>query len=312
MNNGNDPSKTVDALVFYNSKGEPLFGTDKMYNPHNGKLAYGHGRLNLIFAHYNNFDGNGGHTGDTYYSFDLSGGNKTAKYAWSWQSSHSLIQSHIYDGKYFITAALGDAYPQGISLSVIDINQEGNAYDSIRKNYPNLRYVTDTDMIGTITGNLRGNSYGRLGGILQFDSIFVVIYSIKKSSGDDRDGIFMTKFTYENGKINFIGTDDIIHGIAGKLKNIRCGKYGGRILITYILNSSDYGLEYAPYYQDLREEAYYLVSDLDGTVTAGPFRSSEQNEAISEDIRELKDGSLRWGYIDSNDVLRIVKVDPPS
>jgi hypothetical protein len=35
-----------------------------MYNPHNGKLAYGLGRLNLIFAHYNNFDDEG-HTGDT-------------------------------------------------------------------------------------------------------------------------------------------------------------------------------------------------------------------------------------------------------
>ena len=53
-----------------------------MYEPHNGKLAYGQGRLNLIFAHYNKFEG-GGHTGDTYYSLDLSGEPKNAKYAWS-------------------------------------------------------------------------------------------------------------------------------------------------------------------------------------------------------------------------------------
>ena len=182
----------------------------------------------------------------------------------------------------------------------------------MRNKYPDLGVVTNTDMIGLITGNHIGNSYGRLGGILEFDSIYVVIYSIKKSSGDDRDGILMTKFTYENGVINFIGTDYIIHGIAGSLKNVRCAKYGGRILITYILNKTDYGLDYAPYYQDLNEETYYLVSDIDGTVTAGPFQSTDQNEAISEDIRELKDGSLRWGYIDNKDVLKIVKVEAPS
>lgn len=311
MNNGEKPNSAKDALVFYNSEGEPLFGIDKMYCPHNGKLAYGHGKLNLIFSHYNNFNGEG-HTGDSYFSFDYSGSHETAKYGWSWQSSHSLIQSHIYDGKYFITAALGDAYPEGISLSIIDINKGENNFDSMRNKYPDLGVVTNTDMIGLITGNHIGNSYGRLGGILEFDSIYVVIYSIKKSSGDDRDGILMTKFTYENGVINFIGTDYIIHGIAGSLKNVRCAKYGGRILITYILNKTDYGLDYAPYYQDLNEETYYLVSDIDGTVTAGPFQSTDQNEAISEDIRELKDGSLRWGYIDSKDVLKIVKVEAPS
>ena len=310
MNNGDKPTKTKDALVFYDSKGEPLFGIDKMYNPHNGKLAYGRGKLNLIFAHYNNFNGEG-HTGDTYYSLDLSGSHETAKYAWSWQSSHSLIQSHIYDGKYFITAALGDAYPEGISLSVIDMNYGEYAYDSIRQNFPNLEYVTDTEMIGEITGNHIGNSYGRLGGVLEFNSIYVVVYSIKQSSNDDRDGIFLTKFSYENGEINFIKTEIVLHGMAGKLKNVRCAKYGGRILITYILNKTDYGLDYAPYYQDLNEETYYLVTDLDGTVTSGPFKSAEQNEALSEDIRELKDGSLRWGYVDSKDVLRIVKVEAP-
>ena len=312
MNNGDQPTSTRDALVFYDLNGKALFGIDKMFNPHNGKLAYGQGKLNLIFAHYNNFDESGGHTGDSYYSLDLSGESQNAKYAWSWLTSHSLIQSHIYDGKYFITAALGDAYPEGISLAIIDINKGGNAYDSVRKNYPNLRYVSDSNLIGYITGNHIGNSYGRLGGILEFDSIYVLIYSIKKSSGDDRDGIMLTKFSYENGNINLISTDYILHGIAGKLKNLRCGKYGGRILITYILNKTDYGLDYSPYYQDLNEETYYLVSDLDGTVTAGPFRSDEQNEALSEDLRELKDGSLRWGYVDSKNVLRIVKVDAPS
>ena len=109
-----------------------------------------------------------------------------------------------------------------------------------------------------------------------------------------------------------ISTNYILYGIAGKLKNLRCAKYGGRVLITYILNKTDYDLDYPSGYTDLNEDTFYLVSDLDGNVTAGPFKSSAQNQAISEDIRELKDGSLRWGYVDSNDVLRIVKVAAPT
>ena len=312
MNNGEQPKQSKNALIFYDSNGAPLFGIDNMFNPHNGKLAYGRGKLNLIFAHYNNFNGEEGHTGDTYYSFDLSGSTKTAKYAWSWQSSHSLIQSHIYNGKYFICVSLGDAYPEGINLSIIDISKGGNSYDSTRKNYPNIGYITESEMFGVITGNHGGSSYGRLGGVLQFDSVYVVVYSIKKSSGDDRDGIFLTKFSYEKDKIKFIKTEYILHGKAGKLINIRCAKYGGRILITYILTKTDYGLDYVPSHQDLNEEMYYLVTDLNGKNILGPYKSTEQNEAISEDIRELKDGSLRWGYVDKNDVLKIVKVEAPT
>ena len=223
-----------------------------------------------------------------------------------------MVQSHIYDGKYFITAALGDAYPQGISLSVIDINKGGNVYDSKRASYPDLGLVTSSDVIGNIVGDGLGGSYGRLAGVLEFNNVYAVVYSVKKSSDDERDGIFLTTFNYEDGKINLISTNYILYGIAGKLKNLRCAKYGGRVLITYILNKTDYDLDYPSGYTDLNEDTFYLVSDLDGNVTAGPFKSSAQNQAISEDIRELKDGSLRWGYVDSNDVLRIVKVAAPT
>ena len=120
----------------------------------------------------------------------------------------------------------------------------------------------------------------------------------------------MTKFTYE-GKIKLVKTNEILHGIAGKLVNLRCAKYGDKILITYILDQTDYGTDYIPYYQDLTEDMYYAVTDIDGKTIAGPFKSTEQNQAISEDIRALKDGSLRWGYVDDNDVLKIVKVEAP-
>ena len=90
INNGNEPSTLIDALVFYDSSGGLLFGIDTMYEPHNGKLSYGKGKLNLIFAHYNIFNDER-HIRDTYYSLDLSGKPENAKYACSWQTSHSLV-----------------------------------------------------------------------------------------------------------------------------------------------------------------------------------------------------------------------------
>ena len=74
--------------------------------------SYYRGRIFLIFAHYNYFLDNGEHTGDTVAIFndvllDMYFGLTLA-------SSHSLIQSATFDEFYFWTAALGDAYPQGI------------------------------------------------------------------------------------------------------------------------------------------------------------------------------------------------------
>ena len=81
MNNGAGiPTTTKEAIVFYNQNGQPLFGLNAMYNPNNGKLAYGNKKLNLIFAHYNKFE-DMGHTGDTYYSFDTNCYISSVKYA---------------------------------------------------------------------------------------------------------------------------------------------------------------------------------------------------------------------------------------
>ena len=46
-----------------------------------------------------------------------------------------------------------------------------------------------------------------------------------------------------------------------------------------------------------------------GKVLAGPFKAETSQQAVNEDIRELKGGSLRWAYVDRTNVLRIVRVD---
>ena len=52
----------------------------------------------------------------------------------------------------------------------------------------------------------------------------------------------------------------------------------------------------------------YIICDADGILKSGPFETSWTHQTLNEDIGPLKDGSLRWGYIDVKNVLRITKV----
>ncbi|MCQ2817628.1 MAG: hypothetical protein MJ252_10220 [archaeon] len=311
MNNGADAKVFKEGIQFYNSSNVVIYGLSAMYDPDNGKLNYGRGYLTLIFAHYNYFGASsGGHTGDTYFIFDSTGNPQKAKYAWGWESSHSLIQSHIYDGKYFITAALGDAYPMGIKICVVDVTKNTSQFDQSRNTYPQVKYSYTDTMIPFIQGNMGGQSMGRLGGVLNFGNFYVCIYSIKQSANDTTDGIFLTKFKYENEKITEIGQHVTIKsGCAGSLTQLRAAKFGNRILITYILYKTDFGTGY-PYDDEYKTETmYYLLIDTNGSIIKDSIQASTQEQALNEDLRELRDGTLRWAYIDTKDVLKIVKVN---
>ena len=300
MNSGDEPNRTIEGITFYNNDGIGIFGLERMYRPTTSKLAYGNNRINLIFAHYNYFGDLGGHWGDSYYSFDVNGTN--VKYAWGWITSHSLIQSHIFDGKYFITVSLGDASPMGFTIAFIDCNVIDDTRDTID-------YKINQDIVKSFYGDSNGNSLGRLGGLMKFDNYYVIIYSIKKNVNENRDGIYLTKFTYDGNNIKTLSTTEIIKDVAGKLKNMRAAKYGEkRILITYIHNKDDYEDGCASYYQDMNEKMYYIICDTDGILKNGPIETSWTHLSLNEDIRPLKDGSLRWGYIDIKNVLRITKV----
>ena len=133
MNNKNskkNPSKKVNQIKDPSNG----FGMNCIFEPVNAKLNFGNNRIGLIFAHYNNFDWRSDcHTGDTFITIDTNGSKYD--FAWTWKTSHSLVQSLVFDGKYWITASLGDAYPEGITLSAVDSTGEVKG-----KNYRNYIY----------------------------------------------------------------------------------------------------------------------------------------------------------------------------
>ena len=59
----------------------------------------------------------------------------------TWGASHSLIQSITFDDYYFWTAALSDAYLEGIKVeytSKRNFNEYSQYYDPINKNYQRI------------------------------------------------------------------------------------------------------------------------------------------------------------------------------
>ena len=109
MNNGDSPTVRKQQISFSNKFGSSEFGTEIMFSPSSGKLAYGRGRIGLIFSHYNAFGTptqRNDHQGDTNYSFNRRIQNE--RISWNWKSSHSLIQTQIYDGQFFNTASLAE------------------------------------------------------------------------------------------------------------------------------------------------------------------------------------------------------------
>jgi len=125
MNNGVDRyNRKADQIYFpvNSSTTAAKYGLNLTYNPSSGRMAYGRGRLAVVFAHYNVFSINAtgyidAHTGDTVISFNVNNASDI-QLVWSWGASHSLVSRVIYDGEKFSYAALGDAYPQQIRFAV--------------------------------------------------------------------------------------------------------------------------------------------------------------------------------------------------
>ena len=323
MNNGELPtSSNNQSLIFKNDKGEILFGMNAMYRTHNGKLAYGGGRIALIFAHYNHFGMKNGkrddHTGDTFVTMDVNGEN--ADYAWSWGASHSLIQSIIYDGRYFVTASLGDIYPENIRVCFI----KPNDYQS--KSLRSLNSVCkDIVEKGKIPGAGNGDTCGNLGGLFFTNNRYFVSFSrrncelpgfngSKTSDSNGEIGIVEFKFINESGKDIISVTKHLNIGDANAVIQLRSQKVGNNIF-TLIAKSNSPPVDKSSvtHSYSANDIMEYIVTDLNGVKIVDRTELVGFDVPLSDDLAVLKDGSIVWGIPNrENNLLWIFKSQTPT
>ena len=122
MQNGNNPIKAkINQLIFYNIYTEKLeHGTEIMFHPYSGRLSYGNGRIACIFSCKNNRGGRNDEdrvdsSADIIITYSEDG--TEVNLVNPFNTSHSLTQRAIFDGKYFYTASLGDSEPHNIKIA---------------------------------------------------------------------------------------------------------------------------------------------------------------------------------------------------
>ena len=326
MNNQKEDNHLVDSnlkkqIIKYNNNGEPVFGMRFMYRPDNGKLVYSRNRIFLIFAHYNYFLDAGGHTGDTVVTFndyllDMDFGN-------NWGASHSLIQSATFDNKnHFWTAALSDAYPEGIQVqytSKRDLNEY--AFDPVNKKYNSRIYSEDNNIAGYIKGYHTGPADGKLGGILYFEKygLYCLVYaktpnySNETLSKNNTNIIFVTSWKFEDNKITDIKTYEI--KIFEKTKNVmqlRAGKYGSDYIFIIYAETDSLGHNgYGRINKGTKPKVYVLqVPSMTKIINDQLYDNLLMN--TNEDLRTFKDGVLIWGGADTEGNLVIHKIGNPT
>ena len=315
MNNTADDDRTKVSkkqIIRYESSRDPVFGMNFMYEPDNGKLIYSRGRIFLIFCHYNYFLDNGGHTGDTIVTFnDIL---TDMDFGITWGSSHSLVQSVTFDDFYFWTAALGDAYPEGIKVEYTSKSEFSNEYDPIHKKY-NLRISKGNDKLaGSIKGYHNGSADGKLGGILYFAKLglYCLIYAKTPNySSDEKNGkniIYMTTWKFTGSVISDIQTTEIKQFESNNVMQVRAGRYGDdKVFIIYSETTKSGGNSYGTVHKGTTPKLYIIkLPGKDFLVNDEIYDKLLMN--TNEDLRTFEDGVLIWATANKEGKLTINKI----
>ena len=312
FDNGSGSKLPKNQIVFTDGSGGAYFGMFNMYAPENGKILFSGGVFGITFAHYNEFNSgqekSNAHTGDSFITLDENGENE--KIAYSWASSHSLVQSILFNGEYFMTSALGDAYPENIKSCLVKPFVLGNTVDKINQRKNNIvSSCADLHPQG-LPGSQLGNTCGRMGSIHYNGVKYAIPYTVLPCTGKTKSTSLnefgLLTYTLDGDKMKNI-QKIVIKGIsADKIVNIRSGKYGNNILIMYNENGTSFSPKMPPY-QGLgfKYSMSYILVDFNGNIVSGPIKSPEHLMDMSNDIRFLENGSLVWSSIVSGGTLKI-------
>ena len=326
MNNNEKDNPKIDSnlekqIIKYDYNGNPVFGMRFMYRPTDAKLIYSRGRIFLIFAHYNDFKSDGGHTGDTVVTFndyllDMDFGV-------TWGASHSLIQSATFDNNFFWTAALSDAFPEGIKVQYTSKKEFTRSFDPVNKRYNSRVENSRSDLAGYIKGYHKGPADGKLGGILYFDKykLYCLVYAKTPNYSDElqKNGtniIYVTTWKFENNEITNNKTYEIKvfrKDIISNVMQLRAGKYGDdKIIIIY--REIDYDPGFWGYRGDIPKgtvpKVFVIrVSDMKTIIYDKIYDNLLMN--TNEDLKTFRDGVLIWGATNKDGKLVIHKIGTP-
>jgi hypothetical protein len=326
QNNGPLPVVTKEQITFYDPTGKAIDGNTMNYAIGNGKLVYGKGRISLIYGRYNHFgdlaDGTrNDHTGDGYITFDENGQDE--KYSWIWLASHSLYQTHLYNGEYFATAALGDDFPQNIQVCIVDQSVTDGYIDGVRgRAVRHPKYCT-TIAPGTIPGDGKGNTCGRLGGLHYMNGVYGVVFqrkpckllnnTSKKYVQQSLNELALLTFTFDSTTKKFgTITKKILLSSTDLIMSVRSGKYGNKIFITYASQKISNGLLTSNnnYYLGTDTTKYMLIN-WDGTIATNSISAPLNSTPLSDELKYLNDGRLAWSFIDFNQNLFVYYTSSP-
>ena len=389
MQNGSYPIEAkVNQLIFYNDKTrKPEFGMNAMFHPYSGRLCYGARRIMCIFSYMNNFGvrvggGREDNSGDLIITYSDDG--TEVNLVSNWSTTHSLTQRTYFDGKFFYTAALGDAHPANIKVLRIDPilkfdinvrnkknrinsyeNEEndefGNNLNQIEQpeqkldHYPPLQekiineaekennkiktefgyeesyYMRNLDYCGasgrvtlrhnfiyseivdgSIPGNLRGLTSGRLGDMtpIQNDKIAIAFSRIKCIDGGCINKNSELSLIIFNSDLK---VENVCHYRDGDLINcIKQARYGNNLLIMISLSkkvTQDHKYIYDKYsfldepIDDEHLPCNFFLVNAGGKIKSGLISYNCNFFSPGDDFETLLDGSVVWSIVDDEDNL---------
>lgn len=322
MNNGDKPATAKDQVTFHDASGELVHGMQAMYRPDNGKLSVGRDRIVLIFSHYNNFEagksGFRGHTGDSTISFDMNGNDVLL--GTSWGTSHSLAQQIVYDGLQFLTASLGDAYPQQIRFSVHNGKYKSTFVDGKTGKQNRYESFSKSDVVpGSIPGDGEGRSCGRLGGLhlirkAQFIH-YAQVYSRRACTTSVQGQLNTNKedeiaIVFFDRNLNRIGKHKL--GDGWKVNSIKSAKYGENIFVMYSTTDRPEKLasEFVPNTFSEDDTCFMMLASPDGTLR---HKTVKLDKCIfgNDNPVTLQNGNVGWTFVDATGKLRGFTLETP-
>lgn len=139
----------------------------------------------FIFAHQQEWSDNEQkrdiHQGDMLVQMNLDGSN--ARLIWSWGVSHSLDQRLLLHDGHIITAALGDAYPKGISLYRVT-EQKAKYGDTTKTEFNHFPGWSPTaNCVHPMAANRAGITYGTLGSLSLKNNQYYISFSQRGKTG---------------------------------------------------------------------------------------------------------------------------------